>query len=75
MNSIGLVYGNVEFCRNGFGMEFRFSSVLKILVLSVLWRCFCGFLVYGILFIVWLITVGFYESYQMALYCDHLLGK
>ena len=75
MNSIGLVYGNVEVCRNGIGMEFRFSLVLKIWVLSVLWKCFCGFLVYGILFIDWLITVGFYESYRMALYCDHLLGK
>ena len=68
MNSIGLVYGNFEFCRNGFGMEFRFSLVLKIWVLSVLWKCFCGFLVYGIFFIGWSITVGFYESYQMALY-------
>ena len=29
MNSIGLVYGIVELCRNGFGMEFRFSLVLK----------------------------------------------
>lgn len=62
-------------CKKGFGMEFRLSLVLKIWVLSVLWKCFYGFLVYGILFIVWLIAVGFYESYQMALYCDHLLGK
>ena len=23
MNSIGLVYGNVELCRNGFGMELQ----------------------------------------------------